>query len=365
MTSARLRDVLTAMAADDAVVDEIVRALGTTSLPAAEHRRHVRILLAAGLNGFARTAHPDEAFAEAAALGAERAAQGVPMADLLRGVQAARSHALRLAIARARDAGIPDDELLSAWLDVDRYTSALERHIIGGYKDVGHQPSEGSLALLRRLLLGGDPLSDQDLRASGLRPRSRYRVVVSEHSLARIGGIAAPLDGRFVGVVARLPSVADPAGADPVDPPGAALIVASPAVAVPALAAVYPACVAALTVAAARGLRGVRELTDLAAETALAGHPMLAGLLCARLCGALDPQDEFHLELATTALAFLDHRRLGPTAAALHLHANTVRYRLDRLAELTGTAWDSPCAVPELVHRWWALRTWLGGSKVS
>ncbi|GIJ44156.1 hypothetical protein Val02_10420 [Virgisporangium aliadipatigenens] len=345
----RLRDVLTDMAADDTVVDEIVRALGTASLPAAEHRRHVRILLAAGLNGFARTAHPDVAFAEASALGAERAAQGVPMADLLRGVQAARSHALRLAIARARDAGVPDDELLSAWLEVDRYTSALERHLIGGYNAVGHQPFEGALALLRRLLLGGDPPPDEELRASGLRPGARYRLVVSDRSLAGIGGIVAPLDGRFVGVVAAPPAVDF-------------LVVASPAVPVAALAAVHPPCVAALAVASARGLRGVRPLLDLAAETALASQPTLAGLLCARLCGALDPRDEFHLELATTALAFLDHRRLGPTATALHLHANTVRYRLDRLAELTGTAWDSPCAMPELVHRWWALRTWIGES---
>jgi len=342
-----LRDVLTAMAADDTVVEELVGLLGTAWLPAAEHRRHVRVLLAAGLNGIAHTAPPDEAFAGAAGLGAERAAQGVPLPDLLRGVQAARSHALRLAIGRARAAGVPDDELLSAWLDVDRYTAALERQVIAGYRAAERAPFPHAVLLRRLLLADGDPPTDAELRAAGLYAGSRYHVVVAEASLSCVGGVAALLDGRFVAVTSRLPAPDR-------------LVVASPAVPIPALAEVHPLCVAALGVAAARGLRGVRALTDLAAETALAAAPTLAGLLRARLCGALDPADDFHGELATTALAYLDHgQRLGHTAAALHLHPNTVRYRLDRLAEVTGTAWDAPCAVPETVHRWWALRAWL------
>jgi hypothetical protein len=346
-----LRDVLTAMADDDAVVEELVNLLGTAWLPAAEHRRHVRVLLAAGLHGIARTAPPDEAFADAAGLGAERAAQGVPLADLLRGVQAARSHALRLAIGRARAAGVPDEELLSAWLDVDRYTSALERHVVAGYRTAEPTPLPYA-ALLRRVLLAeGDRPSDARLRAAGLCPGSRYHVVVADSSLSGVGGVVAPMDGRFVGVLPRSLTAFD------------GLVVVSPAVAIGALAEVYPLCVAAQTVAAARGLRGVRALTDLAAETALAGAPALAALLCARLCGTLDPADDFHVELATTALAYLDHgQRLGHTAAALHLHPNTVRYRLDRLAEVSATAWDSACSVPETVHRWWALRTWLDGA---
>lgn len=76
-----------------------------------------------------------------------------------------------------------------------------------------------------------------------------------------------------------------------------------------------------------------------------------------RLLGALDPADDFHRDLVATALAYLDHgQRLDRTADAVHLHPNTVRYRLRRLQELTGLP-DHP-TVPETVRWWWALRSW-------
>ncbi|RQX58496.1 PucR family transcriptional regulator, partial [Micromonospora chalcea] len=81
--------------------------------------------------------------------------------------------------------------------------------------------------------------------------------------------------------------------------------------------------------------------------------------------GALDPADDFHRDLAGTALAWLHHgQRLDQTAAALHVHPNTVRYRLRRLRELTGgppVEEGARCTVPETVHWWWALRSWLDG----
>ncbi len=104
---------------------------------------------------------------------------------------------------------------------------------------------------------------------------------------------------------------------------------------------------------------------ELAGEIALAAQPVLAELLGDTLLGALDPGDEFHRELAATALAYLDHgRRLDQTATALHVHPNTVRYRLHRLEAITGMSptLAEPGArwsVPQTVRWWWALRTWL------
>ena len=47
--------------------------------------------------------------------------------------------------------------------------------------------------------------------------------------------------------------------------------------------------------------------------------------------------------LATTLLSWLRHQgRLGPVAAELHVHPQTVRYRLGRLRELTGDLVDDP-----------------------
>ncbi|WP_174528359.1 PucR family transcriptional regulator, partial [Micromonospora maritima] len=129
--------------------------------------------------------------------------------------------------------------------------------------------------------------------------------------------------------------------------------------------AMYALCQAALRTATHRRLRGLRRVTDLAGETALAAQPALAELLRATLLGPLDPADEFHRELATTALAWLDHgQRLDQTASALHVHPNTVRYRLRRLREVTGgppAEEGARCTVPQTVHWWWALRSWLDG----
>jgi len=127
----------------------------------------------------------------------------------------------------------------------------------------------------------------------------------------------------------------------------------------------YPMCAQALAVAASRAARGVHLLTDLAAETALAAHPAMANTLAEEFLRPLNPMSTFHHELVATALCYLDHgRRIGATAAVLHIHANTVRYRLDRLAELADvdlneTAHSGRSNVLTTLHTWWALRTWL------
>ena len=118
-------------------------------------------------------------------------------------------------------------------------------------------------------------------------------------------------------------------------------------------------------------MSGSRRLVDLAGETALAGQPVLAELLSADLLGALNPGDDFHRELASTALAYLDHgQRLDHTAAALHVHPNTVRYRLRRLLEITGMPLSAVepgewLTVLETLRCWWALRAWLSDSPVT
>ncbi|WP_143163030.1 PucR family transcriptional regulator, partial [Couchioplanes caeruleus] len=174
-----------------------------------------------------------------------------------------------------------------------------------------------------------------------------------EGALARRGGVVAPVAGRLAGLVPRLPSPA---------PATAALVVTTPAVGLDRAPAAYALCLTALRAAggdAPAGIRrtGMHGVAGLAGETALAAQPMLAGFLSESLLGGLDPGDEFHHELASTALAYLDHgQRLDRTAEALHLHPNTVRYRLRRLQELTGLA--ERLTVLETVRWWWALRSW-------
>jgi PucR C-terminal helix-turn-helix domain len=370
------RTLLRDMAADHRIVDEIVEAARTQAqevarLPAAENRRHIEVLLAAGLASFARDGDPTERdFAEATRLGADRAAQGIPIGGLITAVQAGRTRAMEIAIARGRGAGVPDEVLLEAMLELDRYVGVLERHVIDGYhaaeRELARSHWEARTRLLRRLLLGEQPAPAVDeLARWGLRPDGRYHCVVSDATeparLAAYRGVFGSIDTRQAGLAPRLPA---PAATDP-----DLLVVVSPARTLPEIPAVYELCVAALRAGGA--LRGSRRLVDLAGETALAGQPLLAELLSADLLSALKPGDDFHRELASTALAYLDHgQRLDHTAAALHVHPNTVRYRLRRLFEITGMPLSAAdpgewLTVLETLRCWWALRAWLSDSPVA
>jgi hypothetical protein len=362
--------LLQEMAQDAGIVDELVEAARAQSpdvarLPAAENRRHISVLLAAGLESFERRGDPSARdFAEATRLGTERAAQCVPIGGLLTAVQAGRTRAMEIAIGRGRAAGIPDDVLLEVLLELDRYTGALERHVIDGYhaaeRELARSHWEARTGMLRRLLLGQEPAPAADeLARWGLRPDGRYHCVVSDATeparLAAYRGVFGSIDTRQAGLAPRLPA---PPATDP-----DLLVVVSPACALTEIPAVYELCVAALR--AAGTLRGSRRLVDLAGETALAGQPLLAELLRADLLGALKPGDDFHRELVTTALAYLDHgQRLDHTAGALHVHPNTVRYRLRRLLEITGMPFPAVdpgdhLTVLETLRCWWALRAWL------
>jgi hypothetical protein len=373
-----LRDI----AADQRIVDEMVEAARAhspeiTRLPRAENRRHVAALLAAGLASFELLADPSERdFAEARRLGAARAAQGVSVTGLLRGVQAGRRVVLETALCRGRAAGIPDTALLEGLLDLDRYAGALERALLDGYhaaeRELARTEQDARNRTLRRLLADGRPAGDRgELDRFGLRPEGRYHCVVTdltdpdrirtaERRLSRCGGLFGTVDDRLTGLSPRQL---------PADVPDATtLVVVAPARPLDHLPVLHALCAAALRVAAGAGLRGRHGLVDLAGETALAAQPALAELLSTTLLADLDPADPFHRQLASTALAYLDHgRRLDRTAEVLHLHPNTVRYRIRRLQEIGGmppTLAEPGARWPVLVtvRWWWALRTWLARS---
>lgn len=386
MLSGPLGELVADLAADDQLVDEVVSAARAdfpevARLAWAESRRHVADLLAAAFTAFIRSyegvtldADPNafgaEAdFSEAFRFGAERAALGVPVAGLLSGVHAGRSRLLEIAITRGRDAGIPQDVLLQALLRLDRFGTALERTVVDGYRSAERELNLDDrsirMRVLRRLLLDDDSPTGpaEDPARFGLRDGERYHCVVSdaeeparvramEQAFGRCGGLLAPVEGRLTGLVPRLP--ADRA----VDP--AVLVVTTPPVVLADARAAYRLCRTALAAARARHETGLRAVSGMAGETALAAQPMLAAFLSDDLLAALDQADDFHRQLASTALTYLDHgQRLDLTAAALHVHPNTVRYRLRRMQELTGFAATAEhLPVLETVRWWWALHTW-------
>ncbi|MFM9442925.1 helix-turn-helix domain-containing protein [Streptomyces acidiscabies] len=380
--------ILRGMADDTDVCRELVTAARRRSpelarLTEEETRSHATAMLRAAGAWFAALEHPDpltapgplgssdfpdfpdsldeQDFTAALLLGADRAAQGVPMTVVLRGVQAALTRAAEITVDRCRSAGVPDRAQLHVVLRLKEYGDAVERQVINGYRAAERETPRGTGAartrLLRQVLLGGalPPLSE--LTRAGIRPGAGglyHCLAADDTTFPGVPAATALLDGRLA-ALSPLPPTPDQLE------PGA-LVVVSPAAPLADLPELYRLCVRAVDLLRQQSRPGLHELTDLAAELALSEQPLLGAYVTTRLLGALDPTDDFHRQLALTALTFLDlGRRLDQTAAALFTHPNTIRYRLARLQRITGSSLGSgPGGHTETLHWWWALTTWLG-----
>ncbi|MEU5882569.1 helix-turn-helix domain-containing protein [Spirillospora sp. NPDC047279] len=364
----RFLALLLERASDPALLEATVQAARSRSelvaaLPEEETRRHTRALLRGTLAALVEGGEPGEDVLRAAGrLGADRARQGVPVASFLDGFQAGRAHLVTSMIADGRARGVPADVLLDVVTRIDEINTALVHRMVHAHRvaelEMARTTREGHAQILRQLL-HGEPVA----ALGPLDPAAAYHCVVSDISdpavaarveaalTTREPGLCGLVDGRLVALLARVPAL----------PPGTPLLVAAPAVPPAEVAPLYELGRRALRAGATAGLTGLRDLTDLALLTVTRAEPELGRLLSAGLLAELDPADPFHRELAETALAYLDHGgRVEDTAAALHVHGNTVKYRLRRLRELTGRSPSDAAAVEPAAHWWWALRSWLG-----
>lgn len=98
---------------------------------------------------------------------------------------------------------------------------------------------------------------------------------------------------------------------------------------------------------------GVFGLEDLTWRLAAADQPEVTDYLRTRYLTPLRREGEFGAVLVETLRAYLAHSgNVARTAEALVLHANTLRYRIRRIEELTDASLDAPDTLVEL-H--WAL----------
>jgi len=278
----------------------------------------------------------------------ERAAQGMPLEDVLRTY---RIGSRMCWDALKAVAGPDDQEVLmlaaeSIMTFTDRATAAVTRAYLEA-RDTRLSEQERAARHLYQALDGGGVIVGEDAaladRLDLLRPDRFVPFVVRlpggnalDHAqraaaLREQGTLALSEGDRLVGLHAedQRPAVVD--GEDP-----ALLVAVGPPAPRGAIEATMRQLRAAVEAAARAGVAGAVDVAQFGPEVLVDLVPGVGDALVARVMGPLS--EELRETLVTWVRCDFD----GPRAArALHLHRNSLPYRLRRVAELTGLRLDA------------------------
>ena len=297
----------------------------------------------------------DAELEQAAEIGRERAEQGLTVDAVL--------HAYRISIssvwsrfgevARERGADVASvlafSETLWLWADaVMDIVAAAHREV---ELEQAREEQQRRDAFVLALLTG--TLSAAELRRDsathGLdadRAYVPFRARASGHraaaALAGEGGLVIALDRDLAGIAPRAPAAV----------PGVACGIGPPA-RLGEVPSAFALASRALQTAVAFGQEGTLSLADLSIRPAILADEPLGDAFAARYLEPLDALGRMGTELDATLRAWFDQEmRIEETARVLHVHPNTLRHRLRRFEEVTGTTLRDP---RHLVELWWAL----------
>ena len=296
-------------------------------------------------------------------IGERRARQGVPVDDLLR----AWRIGLDEITARGRELAERSDVSPAQLFDLLRQASGLADEamvsIAGGHRadpNSGDPLSERRAALVSGALLGR--LSANELHsgfaALGLDPLATYHAFRARHTadsdLERVSRALEPNrpGSQMQGLVAVIEHELVGFSIAPVPRGGLELIALGPAVAAAELPSSYRSAGRVLAAAECFGLAGVHDLSSAGLLAAVIEDPELGDVLSSELVAPVLDQKGGAELLASVREWLAAGMRVDPAAARLHVHANTVRYRLRRYEELTGADLGE---TEDAFRVWWAL----------
>lgn len=179
---------------------------------------------------------------------------------------------------------------------------------------------------------------DDGAQASALETSIRQSGATSEHRVFQ-----TVVDGRLLAIAPRAPKA----------PEDVTLAVGAPML-LQDVHRSFAEAEEALAAARAFGVTGIVELTALGPLPLATAAGALAERLEREHFRALDELARTGKEIEQTALTLLDlDQSVDATAARLHLHRNTVRYRVTRFRDLTGLDLRR---TEDLVIAWWLLK---------
>jgi PucR C-terminal helix-turn-helix domain len=338
------------------------------AVPADELTTGIQLSFAAALAAMTqrRPPGPDEDLSRYERSGERRARQRVALADLIQawtiGLDVARADAFRRVPAGPyREAILLEAvELMTAWNTLGMSAAAAAHRRVEF--QLAMQEQHDAANVVRGILLGraGDRAIG-DLERLGVDPAGEYyavrvrpgpswdleqieRWLGTRQTAARSNGLAALMDGDVAGFVASRP-------ADLQVPVCAG--VAGP-VPLAGIADAFRRASRALEAAAATGRAGLTDLRALGLIPAVLADADVSRGVAQRYIAPLERDGRAGATVLETVRLYLEHDCQVPqTAAALGVHPNTVRYRVSRFEQLTGSSLRHP---ESLAEAWWALR---------
>lgn len=310
---------------------------------------------------------------EAEQLALERMAQGVPLGSVLAGFRLCMTVILERLRRLAPAHGLPAEEVLGIatllWTLGDAFSTRAvvahqERSIAQAVADSGRRARwiVGAVmtGLPRTELLSGATAygvpTDQPVRAIAV-PRQDHRTDLTARvqDWARRNGTTAlltPHGSIDVGLLLGDPSP----DAAPAPAPAPALTIAlGPPVTLEHLPESFATATRVLECAQRVGRRGLVDLESLSWQMGITASPETTALLRRKHLDPVRAEGEFGRFLLETVRAYLAHGLSIPrAAAAIPVHVNTLRYRLRRFQELTGSDLQQP---GDLIEVSWALAT--------
>jgi hypothetical protein len=331
-------------------------ALTSTAAPTLE-----RLLEAVGQH---RTLTPDE-LRTLTEHGEVRGRQGIPLPDMFVAWRIAVRTVTDDMIATGRAAGVADGDLLDLTTEVLNATDTAIHAMALGHHNAEHeltrQDQHRRTDLVRGILFGTVGPAEIRVRAGqyGLDLTRTYRAIRArlaptltvptlERAIGITTGIKAPcgmvalIDGDLAGFL--------------VEPPPDNLDTAigyGPAAHLNRMESSFQQATRAMTTAAAFHLAGAYDLAALGLLPAVLADSEIGDELIARYIVPLGIGDSADAIRNTVERYLTTDMRADLTAQAMHLHTNTVRYRLRRYEELTGANLHNP---NHLLETWWAIQ---------
>jgi putative transposase len=362
--SGRVGRLVAALEADDGVVEPILERV-RSELPsydsverdqvvASIRRIRARVCRTLAIGDVPATAELWEA--ERATI--ERLDSGVPIEDILSGFRITIWTLQRRLVELATEQGVTGSDVVAltslVWKLSDLFSAraAADYHQLGLAHAVADQrrrdewlagalAGELDLAQLERGYTVYRLRRDTPYRVFCTAPADEQTISRAQRILADRSGddvLMAPSHDRLVGLIADLPT-----------PVPDVLLAVGPPTAVDELAASYRSAQQILAAAVLHDCDGVHTVESLGWRLAVPVLGELEELLRARYLRPLQDTGPFGDQVVEALRSYLAHQRSIPlTAAALHVHVNTLRYRLARFEELTGRSLEDTDTVVEL-----------------